>query len=53
MFDVEILYIKIFSLEKNINYLWIDIEKIDNWLITLNESFENYYFSNKFDTIFF
>lgn len=46
------LYKDIF-VKKWVNYLWIDIFKVDNWLNIKEISFEDFEENNKFDTILF
>lgn len=38
---------------KKVNYLWIDIHKVDNELPVLEWSFESFHTSKQFDTLFF
>jgi hypothetical protein len=46
------LYKNIFN-KKTVNYLWIDIHKVDNWLNIIETSFEDFNTNQKFDVLFF
>lgn len=46
------LYKDIFN-KKGVNYLWIDIHKVNNWLNIIETTFENFESENKFDILFF
>jgi len=46
------LYKDIFN-KKEVDYLWIDIHKVDNWLNIIETTFEDFNINNKFDLIFF
>jgi len=46
------LYKEIFT-KKEVDYLWIDIHKVDNWLKIIETTFEDFNTNNKYDLIFF
>ena len=48
----DLLYKNIFN-KKWVNYLWIDINKVDNWFNIIESTFENFDTDKKFDFLFF